>query len=235
MKIRIWGAQGSLPSPLKPDAVKEKIIQAILEMPNLDTNNPDVVRAYVEDLPPLLRGTAKGNTTCVEVQAGGETLIIDSGSGIRDLGLELMKGPCGRGQGKLHILFSHSHWDHIQGFPFFIPTYIPGNQITFYSIHNLELALTEQQRYLFFPVAIDSAQAERELEQMEASLRQRYGFINSMQAQREFVRLEVGQSFSIGPVRINTSRNYHPGDAYGYRFEDQHSVFVCSGDAEYKD
>ena len=235
MKIRIWGAQGSLPSPLTPDAVKEKIIQAILAMPNLDTNNPDEVRAFVEELPPLLRGTAKGNTSCVEVRAGGEIFIIDAGSGIRELGLELLKGPCGRGQGKLHILFSHPHWDHIQGFPFFIPAYIPGNQITFYSVHNLEYALTEQQRYFFFPVAIDAAQAEQELAQMEASLRQRYGFIPAMQAHREFVRLEAGASFSIGSVRINTSRNHHPGDAYSYRFEDQHSVFVYGGDAEYKD
>ena len=235
MKIRIWGAQGSLPAPLTPEAVKEKIIQAIFAMPNLDTSDLDMVRAYVNELPPLLRGTAKGNTSCVEVQAGGKTFIIDAGTGIRELGLELMKGPCGRGQGKLHILFSHPHWDHIQGFPFFIPAFIPGNQITFYSIHDLEFALTEQQRYFFFPVAIDSVQAERELTQMEADLRQRYGFIPAMQAHQEFVRLEVGQSFTIDPVRINTSRNHHPGDAYSYRFEDQPSIFVYGGDGEYKD
>src|SRR4051794_35973029 len=129
MRIRIWGAQGSLPAPLSPDAVQEKIIQAILTMPDLDTHDPDAVRAYVEGLSPLLRGTAKGNTSCVEIQAGGETLIIDAGTGIRGLGLALMKGPCGRGQGNIHILFSHPHWDHIQGFPFFVPAYIPGNQI----------------------------------------------------------------------------------------------------------
>ncbi len=235
MKIRIWGAQGSMPTPLKPDAVKEKIIQVILGMPDLDTNDSDVVRAYVENLPPLLRGTAKGNTSCVQVQTGGETFIIDAGTGIRELGLELLKGPCGRGQGQLHILFSHPHWDHIQGFPLFLPAFIPGNQITIYSIHDLELALTEQQRYLFFPVSIDSAQAEQELTQMETGIRQRYGFIPTMQAQLQFVRLEAGKPFSIGPVNINTNRNHHPGDAYSYRFEDQHSIFVYGGDAEYKD
>ena len=125
MKIKIWGAQGSLPSPLKPEAVKEKIIQAILDMPPLDTQNPDSVRAYVENLPPLLQGTAKGNTSCVEIQAGDEIFIIDAGSGIRELGLELMQGPCGQGQGKIHILFSHPHWDHIQGFPFFFTSLRP--------------------------------------------------------------------------------------------------------------
>ena len=139
------------------------------------------------------------------------------------------------GQGKLHILFSHPHWDHIQGFPFFIPAFIPGNHITFYSVHNLEVALAEQQRYLFFPVAFNSAQAEQELAGMEADLRRRYGFIPAMQAQQEFVRVKVGQPFPIGPVTINSSRNHHPGDAYSYRFEDQHSIFVYGGDAQYKD
>ncbi|MBV7329762.1 MBL fold metallo-hydrolase [Chloroflexi bacterium TSY] len=203
-------------------------------MPELDSRNPEAVRAYVEGLPSLLHGTAKGNTSCVEVQTGGETFIIDAGTGIRELGLELMKGPCGQGQGKLHIFFSHTHWDHIHGFPFFLPAFVPGNQITFYSVHDLELALTEQQRYRFFPVSIDSAQAERELTQMDASLYQRYGFIPAMQAQREYVKLESGKPFSVGQIRINTIRNHHPGDAYSYRFEDQHSTFVYSSDAEYK-
>ena len=235
MKIRIWGAQGSLPAPLKPEAVQEKLIETILAMPELDTNDPEVVRAYVEGLPPLLRGTAKGNTSCVEVQAGGETFIVDAGTGIRELGLALMKGPCGRGQGKLHLLFSHPHWDHIQGFPFFVPAFIPGNQITCYSIHDLEYALTQQQRYLFFPVALNKAQADRELAQLTPDLRQRYPFIYAMQADLSFVRLEAGTSFSVGPVRITTRRNYHPGDTYSYRFEDQHSIFIYGGDAEYKD
>ena len=234
MKIRIWGAQGSIPSPLKPDAIKEKIVQAILGMPELDTNNPDEVRAYVEALPPLVRGTAKGNTSCVEIQAGNETLIIDAGSGIRELGLELMKGPCARGEGKLHILFSHLHWDHIQGFPFFIPAFIPGNHITFYSLHDLELALTEQQQYRFFPVAFDEEQAKHELSQLEARLRKRYGYVPAMQAQRKFVRLESGVPFSIGPVKINTTGNDHPGNAFSFRFEDQLSTFVYANDAEYK-
>ena len=94
MKIRIWGAQGSMPTPLAPTAVQEKIIQAILEMPELDTSNPDQVRGYVQTLPPLLRGTAKGNTSCVEVQAAGATIIIDAGTGIRELGLEKARRIC---------------------------------------------------------------------------------------------------------------------------------------------
>ena len=235
MKIRIWGAQGSLPSPLKSREINAKIVQAIMGMPDLNTNDPEAVQRYVDDLPTWIQGTAKGNTSCVEVQAGSETIIIDAGTGIRELGLELLKGPCGLGQGRLHILFSHLHWDHINGFPFFLPAFIPGNHITFYGIHDLEMALTAQQRYLFFPVAFDAAQAERELNAMDRELRQRYGFVPSMQATYEFAELSADQSFAIGPVEITTSRNHHPGDSYGYRLEDQHSIFVYGGDSEYKE
>jgi anti-anti-sigma factor len=212
MKIRVWGARGSLPSPLGSKEIEEKICQAIYGMPDVDTDDMDAIRAYIAQLPPLTRGTAGGNTSCVEIQAGHETLILDSGSGINPLGWELMKGPCGHGQGTLHILFSHAHWDHIQGFPFFMPAYIPGNRIIIYSIHDLETILADQQRPLNFPVPL-----------------------SFMQADIEFVRLEAGTPFSIGGVNINTIRHNHPGGSLGYRFEDQHSVVVYATDSEYKD
>jgi anti-anti-sigma factor len=235
MKIKIWGARGSIPTPTSSKEIEEKIFQAIYGMPAVDTDNPDAVRAYIADLPPFVRGTVSGNTTCVEIQAGDETFIIDAGSGIRNLGLELMKGPCGQGQGKLHIFISHLHWDHLQGFPFFLPAYLPGNQIIFYSLHDVASALMTQQHYPFFPVAIHAEHAEREWQQVESSLRQRYGYLPHMQAQHEFHRLQEGVSFSVGPLTINTLLNHHPGDAFSFRFEDQHSVFVYASDAEYKD
>ena len=235
MKIRIWGVRGSIPSPLKPDEVKQKLYQSIFGMPDIDTSDPDMVWAYIDELPPLVRGTAGGNTACIEIQANGETLIIDAGSGIRELGLELMKGPCGQGQGNLHIFFSHLHWDHLQGFPLFLPAFVPGNQITFYSVHNLEAALTDQQRYQFFPVSINDGQAQQEFERLNESQRQQYKYIPFMQAKMEFRRIEVGVSFLIGGVTVNTINNHHPGDAYSYRFEDKYSSFVYASDAEYKD
>jgi len=180
-------------------------------MPAIDTNDSEAVWGYIKSLPVLVRGTAGGNTTCVEVQAGGETFIIDAGSGLRDLGLELMKGPCGHGEGTIHLLFSHLHWDHIQGFPFFVPAHIPGNRIFIYSIHDAHLGLRTQQNPLNFPVS---------LEQMNATI--------------EFKQLQVGQPFQIGSVTLNTLENAHPGKSYSYRFEDDHSIFVQSSDSEYK-
>src|SRR5262245_27071404 len=212
MKIKIWGARGSIPSPLKPLDIEEKICKAIGQMPKeLDPTDPAAVQAFVAHLPPLVRGTVGGNTACIEIQASGETFIIDAGSGLRELGLHLRQGPCGQGQGVLHLFFGHAHWDHIQGFPFFVPAFIPGNQIFIYSIHDLEAVLTDQQEAINFPVPL-----------------------SYMKATIQFKHLEVGQPLTIGNVRINTIENSHPGRAYSYRFEDTHSVFVYASDSEYK-
>ena len=214
MRVRIWGARGSIPSPLKPESIRDKIVQAILGLGDeVDPHDPAAVRAYVDGLPPLEGGTAGGNTSCVEVRAGEEICIIDAGSGIRDLGLELMQGPCGRGQGVLHLFFSHAHWDHVQGFPFFRPAFVPGNKITIYSYHDHDWreVLASQQNSINFPISLDYLQADL-----------------------EFIKLDPDQPLTLGPLQIKAIKTVHPGDAYAFRFEDEHSVFVYASDAEYK-
>ena len=210
MRIKLWGVRGSIPSPLTPEEIEEKIYRAILGLPDIDTNDSSAVRAYLDNLSPLARGSAGGNTSCVEVQSGGETIIIDAGSGIRNLSRELMKGPCARGEGVLHLLFTHCHWDHIQGFPFFTPAFVPGNRIKIYGVHDIEAVLRDQQKFINWPISIDY-----------------------MQATFEFIHLEPGAPFSIGDLQISTLENRHPGKAYAFRFEDGHSIFVHASDAEY--
>ncbi|MBN2391311.1 MAG: AAA family ATPase [Anaerolineae bacterium] len=212
MKIKIWGARGSIPAPLSSAHIEEKINRAILAMPQINTQDPEAVRAYVNKLPAIVRGTAGGNTACVEIQADGQLIVLDAGSGLYPLGLELMKGPFGRGQGTLHLFISHAHWDHIQGFPMFQPAFIPGNRIFIYGAHDLETAFEIQQRPLTWPVTL-----------------------SYMSADIKFVRVTPGEPFYIEKVRVETLKNVHPGDAYSYRFEDQHSVFVYASDAEYKE
>ena len=212
MKIRIWGTRGSIPSPLKPKTIRDKIRYAILNMPQINAKDSATVDAYLDQLPALVTGTAGGNTTCVEIQAGSETFIIDAGSGLRELGLELMKGPCSKGEGKLHFFFTHAHWDHIQGFPFFAPGFVPGNKIYIHSIHNIHEALEQQQNPVNFPIAL-----------------------STMAADIEFIEITEGVPFVVGDVTINTLKTVHPGDAYAYRFEDTYGTFVFASDAEYKD
>ena len=94
-----------------------------------------------------------GNTSCVEVRTDQGLFILDSGTGIRRLGADLM----GRGLSNINVnfLFSHPHWDHIQGFPFFTPAYIPGNTLNVYDVgseHKIADLLSGQMSSGYFPV-----------------------------------------------------------------------------------
>lgn len=74
-----------------------------------------------------------GNTSCVEVRTDhGELLVLDAGTGIIELGRKLVAGAFGRGEGRAALLLTHAHWDHIQGFPFFAPAFVPGNRLVIY-------------------------------------------------------------------------------------------------------
>jgi anti-anti-sigma factor len=211
MKIKIWGARGSVPSPLSMEELQQKLIAAVTGAAGVDLTDLAAVENYVNHLPLFKRGTVGGNTPCVELQAGQTHLIIDAGTGLRALGSELMRGPAGRGESKLHLLISHTHWDHIQGLPFFMPAYISGNQLTIYSIHDVAPILASQMRSVTFPVSLAY-----------------------MQANVEFQRLLPGGTIQIADVKITSMELPHPGKAYAFRVEHQGAVVVYASDAEYK-
>ncbi|MBI3878419.1 MAG: response regulator, partial [Verrucomicrobia bacterium] len=98
-----------------------------------------------------------GNTTCVEVQADGEIVILDAGTGIRPLGLKLISEFKGVPV-NLTVLITHTHWDHIQGFPFFVPAYNPKNQILILGYEGarrgLESTLSSQMESPYFPISM---------------------------------------------------------------------------------
>ncbi len=211
MKVKFWGTRGSIPTPLKPLEVRAKIRHAILGLPSLDTRDEAAVDAYLDQLPPLVSGTAGGNTPCVEIRSGEELIVADAGSGLRELGQELLRGAFGRGQGTLHLFISHLHWDHIQGFTMFTPAFIRGNRIFIYSFHDVRTALEMQLTPPTWPVGLEY-----------------------MSAQIEFIRLKEDTPIYLGPVRVDAFKNNHPGDSYNYRFTDSHSSLVYATDVEYK-
>ena len=144
------------------------------------------------------KGTVRygGNTSCVEVRADGEIIILDAGSGIRLLGLALDKefGPRSM---KLTLLISHTHWDHIQGLPFFSPAYNQKNLIRVLGYEGaragLAKILASQMETPFFPVSLrqlPSHLAIQELKEME---------------------------FRVGPVEVRSKFANHPGICVGYR------------------
>jgi phosphoribosyl 1,2-cyclic phosphodiesterase/CheY-like chemotaxis protein len=137
-----------------------------------------------------------GNTTCVEVRTNGDIIILDAGSGIRELGLALEE-EFGAAPINLTLLLTHTHWDHIQGLPFFLPAYKAKNSIRVLGYEGaragLATILAAQMEVPFFPV----------------SWRDLPGTIKI----RELKKME----FSIGKVRVRSRFLNHPGICAGYR------------------
>jgi phosphoribosyl 1,2-cyclic phosphodiesterase/CheY-like chemotaxis protein len=152
-----------------------------------------------------------GNTSCVEVRSAAGTLVVlDCGTGLHDLGQALTA----TGQQPLrgHILISHTHWDHIQGIPFFAPLFVPGNEWDIYAPRGLAQSLREtlagQMQYTYFPIT---------LEQLDASIR--------------YHDLVEG-SVEIGEIRLRTQYLNHPALTLGYRLEVDGAVLVYACDHE---
>jgi len=193
-----------------PKAEFEQKISALLESYK-NAGCPSDINTFLAEREFVEKSTFGGNTSCVEVTSGEDSIIFDAGSGLRPLGLKMMGGPCGKGQGEVHIFLSHTHWDHIMGFPFFVPAFIPGNKVTIYGCHDrLRERFEHQQVPTHFPVTLDM-----------------------MQSTKAFVELDVGKTQTVGAFTIKTIKHYHPGDSYGYRVETADGTFVYATDAEY--
>ena len=210
--VRFWGTRGSLPTPLALPQLRNKLASAVQAGAGLDLDTPEKARRFVDALPFHIGGTYGGNSACVELSAAGDDIVLlDMGSGARQAGHDALRRLAGR-RGDFHIFMSHLHWDHIMGFPFFVPAYIPGQRIHIYGCHEqLEHAFRRQQDTPSFPV--DFAM---------------------MGAQIEFVQLEPGQTREIAGYRVTAMLQLHGGDSYGYRFERHGKVVVYSTDAEHK-
>ncbi len=150
-----------------------------------------------------------GNTACIEVRSDrGDWVIFDAGTGIRVLGesLDLSK------KYDVTILISHPHWDHISGFPFFTPIYIPGNRLSIYGPSTDDLSIEEifsdQMQYTFFPVRTAELVADITYHEL------------------------TEEQFTLGNFIIDTIKLNHPVDCLGYRITYDDTVFVYLGDNE---
>ncbi|MCB0834786.1 MAG: MBL fold metallo-hydrolase [Bacteroidetes bacterium] len=153
-----------------------------------------------------------GNTPCIEVRLdNGQLIIIDAGTGVRGLGLDLMENGFGKGQGKASILITHTHWDHIQGLPFFKPAFVSGNEFTIYaraSHHeNLKQVFAFQNNACYSPTPFAD-----------------------MKASMNFVETDAEQKFRVGDALVKTVKLNHPNTAIGYRIEADDKVFACITD-----
>ena len=210
MKAIVWGACGSLPSPVPPTSIREKVREAVWAARDVTFSSEAEVESFLDTLAFSKRGTYKANTSCVQIDAGTDDVVLcDAGTGIRDYALSLPKG---QGPQTYHIFVSHLHWDHIQGFPFFAPAFQPGNRIIFHGFHKTtEAAIRRQMEGPCFPVPFET-----------------------MQAAIEFDIRENNAVFHIdGGLEVDAIKQEHPGDSWGYRFRKNGRVIVYSSDSEH--
>jgi phosphoribosyl 1,2-cyclic phosphodiesterase len=212
MKAKLWGCRGSIPSSVKSDLISQKIKSAITTALNQGLSGIENVDDFIQRLPFAVRSTYGNNTPCVEIQGGGEIIICDAGSGIRDLGLAILKDSYYQAK-TINLFISHLHWDHIQGFPFFIPAYLQGREIKVWGCHaDLKSQFTAQQNTPFFPVL---------LEDMGATIR--------------FQEYSPDQVLTIGGIQVSTIEQPHPGISYGFAFTSGGQKIVYSTDIEHQD
>ena len=151
-----------------------------------------------------------GNTSCLEIEDDeGQCFVFDAGTGIRALGNDLMR----RKQKEVHLFITHTHWDHIQGFPFFTPAYIPGNTVNIYGPKHFEKTLKKimdlQMDYAYFPVSMQQLNAKISYQDLQEA------------------RIQIGKTV------ITTKYSNHPVTGLCYKVTGSSGKsIVYSGDTE---
>jgi phosphoribosyl 1,2-cyclic phosphodiesterase len=210
MRIKVWGARGSLPSPLSPTALEDHMRNLLLEFTERGYSKNSEVEKFLSEVPRHRFGGYGGNTPCIEINSNKQQIIIDGGSGIRQLGYDLMNGPCGRGTGDIHILFTHFHWDHLIGLPFFTPLFIPGNKIHVYAVQpELPDVFKSVFKKPYFPVPLDK-----------------------LGATISYHVLEPRKPLLLGDIQVTPYELDHPDPCWGYKFECGGKVFSHCVDTE---
>ncbi len=212
MKIRFWGVRGSIPTPLSSSQIQRKISAVVQRIQEDDLKSPEKRESFLSSLPDSIFGTVGGNTTCVEARLNDDTMIIfDAGSGLTKLGNDLFHR--NKHIREYHIFFTHFHWDHIQGLPFFSPqVFNPECKINFYSpVPEFREILSGQMKNPYFPVTLD------------------------MFSKNQTFNVLKGESIRIGNSEVSWRRMKHPGGSYSYKISEMGKTMIFSTDTELQD
>ncbi|MDD5066050.1 MAG: MBL fold metallo-hydrolase [bacterium] len=211
MEIKFWGVRGSIPTPLNSQDIKLKIRKSLLLARDVDTSTEEKLDYFLNQLPFSVYGTFGGNTPCVSVQDDHDNIIIlDMGSGARGLGYDLkQRYPNGKA---LYIFLSHTHWDHIQGIPFFLPIYDKNFTLIFHSPKlDIEERLIAQQEEKFFPAQFHHTFSKKMIKHI-----------------KENDELEINKDLFISSYKL-----MHPGDSFAYKITSNNKSVIYATDAEF--
>jgi len=208
MNIKFWGVRGSIPTPTSPARVKSKISAIVEQITPEDLQSAETRERFLASLPPWLFGTVGGNSPCICVTFDDtdESIVFDCGSGIREMGLAQAAEK--KKINHFHIFFSHFHWDHIQGLPFFGPGYNPAMKVDFYSpVGGIEQILRGQMVHPYFPVPLDAMGSTKTFHYMQKEV-------------------------NICGRAITAKKMNHPGDSYAYCVRENGKRIIYATDTE---
>lgn len=208
MIVRFRGVRGSYSQSIRPKVLKRKISSVVHRVKKDDLSNLENREKFLHNLPESLFGTVGGHTACVEVRLeDGTLLIFDCGSGLRVLDEDLRRehDP----PSEIHIFFSHFHYDHISGLPFFSFLYNKDCQVHFYSPQSgLEAILSRFLSKPYHPVGMEA-----------------------FAAQLDFVELK-GDALQVGNASVRWINRNHPDECYAYSVEEDGKKVIYSTDTE---
>ncbi|MDR2734604.1 MAG: MBL fold metallo-hydrolase [Spirochaetota bacterium] len=213
MYLQFYGVRGSIPTPPLNEEYEKKIreILARAAAEKSDLSTMEARENFIHSLPFALRSSYGGNTSCVYLNIEGVHVIFDMGSGLRHLGRDLIMKDFGYDSNELYIFLSHTHWDHIQGLPFFIPAYLDGNTIHIYSpTEHLAARLKRQQNAPYFPITL-----------------------TEMGAKFLFHKFQLNKISHIRNFRVRALELKHPGRSFAYRIEYGEKSLVYATDTEF--
>jgi len=213
VRVRFWGTRGSIPVALTTADVRDKLALALVQASGRTFKSYEEAHAFASsELDFSLTHTFGGHTPCVELELDSdEYFVCDMGSGARPFGVHVLAKQARR-PATINIFMSHVHWDHIMGFPFLGPAYVPGTTIRIHGCHDvIEHAFRLQQSPPCFPVTF---------EQLGAKI--------------EFVKLTPDKTHEVAGLKVTPHLQLHGGDSFGYRFEHNGKKVIYSTDSEHK-
>ncbi|MFN7729625.1 MAG: MBL fold metallo-hydrolase [Bdellovibrio sp.] len=208
--LKYWGVRGSLPSSPSPEQWAKDFEGLLQGFFKAGYSRAEQVKEYLATMSTPQIGGFGTATTSVQVKSAASQLIIDGGSGIRNIGDSMMKGPAAKGKANIHIFLTHFHWDHVLGLPFFAPLFIAGNKVNVYAVQpELEEMVRGVFKRPYFPVAFESLASEI-----------------------KFHRLEPRQTAKLDDMNITSYQLDHPDPCWGLRVESGGRVYAHCVDTE---
>ena len=208
MRVQFWGVRGSLPSPLLTSELQSKVSAVLERLDPADLESPGNRKRFLKNLPKCIFGTVGGNTTCVtvELKDSSEILVFDTGSGIREM--SIANARLNPKPSRYHIFYTHFHWDHLNGFPFFAPAYNPSVELEFYSpFSDMQRFLSGQMAVPYFPIQMEAMASKKKFHTLSGPLK-------------------------LMGAKINYRKMNHPGGSYSYKVEYAKKKFIFATDTE---